>query len=156
MLPALPVSLQIGHRLRLLVRLWMRARRALRLGAQRRDERVALVHEPFPGPAAVPRADDVFAEERKRDRRVAIRDDRVGKHPWIDLPPADGLRRRGARKTAPHHLAGRQLDEEVVASLRDAVDLPTRKRPLYRVVLELAATKDAAPLLFCGAGGSAT
>src|SRR5258705_11556469 len=81
---ALPVSVQIGHRLRLLVRLRLRARRALRLRAQRRDERVALVHEPFPGPAAVPRADDVLAEERKRDHRVAIRDDGGGKHGWIE------------------------------------------------------------------------
>src|SRR5262245_45660920 len=64
----LPMSLQIRHRLRLLVRLRMRAGRVLRLGTQLRDQRVALVHQLLPLTAAVPGADGVLAEERKRDR----------------------------------------------------------------------------------------
>src|SRR2546423_9277385 len=74
---ALPVSLQIGHRLRLLVGLRVRARRVLRLGTQLRDERVALVHQLLPLTAAISGADGVLAEQRERDRRIAIRADRV-------------------------------------------------------------------------------
>ncbi len=64
-------------------------------------------------------ADGVLAEQRKRDRRIAVGDDGVGQHAGIHLAPAHGLRRRRAGQPAPHHLVGRDLDEELVAALRE-------------------------------------
>src|SRR5712691_3556165 len=89
MLRRLPVPFQIRHRLCLLVRLRVRARRVFRLGTQLRDERVALVNQLLPLTAAISGANGVLAEERERDRRIAIRDDRIRQHARIDLSPAD-------------------------------------------------------------------
>ena len=62
---------------------------------------VALVHELLARPAAVRRSDGVLAEQRKRDRRVAVGDDGVGQHARIHLAPAHRLGRRRARTARP-------------------------------------------------------
>ena len=82
----------------------------LRFTSERGHELVAFVHELFPLAASVGRADGIFAEERKRDRRIAVRHDRVGKDAGIDFAPAHRFRRRGARQPAPDHLIGGDLN----------------------------------------------
>src|SRR5438552_15060243 len=95
--------------------------RRLRFPCKRHDELISFVHELLASPAPVGRTHGVLAEERERDRRVAIGDDGVGQHAWIDLAPADGFGRRRSLKSAPDHLVRRDLDEIVVSTLRDAV-----------------------------------
>ena len=92
----------------------------------------------------------VLAEQRKRDRRVDVGDHGVGQHARVHLAPADRLGRRRTRQAAPHHLVGRDLNEVVVAALRDAVDLPQRRLPLQVEVLRRAAAQDDAAVLVAG------
>src|SRR5262245_49018960 len=68
--------------------------RGLRFPLQRGDELVTLVHEVLALAAAVLRPDRVLAEQRERDRRIAVGDDGVGKNAGIDLAPAHGFGRR--------------------------------------------------------------
>ena len=124
-------------------RLTRRAAAAAQVG----DERLAPVVQAAQRAAAVRAADGVLAEERKRDRRIAVGDDRVGQHAGIHLAPAHGLGRRRAREPAPDDLVGRDLDEELVAALGDAVDLPERRLALQVEVLRRAAAEDHAPVL---------
>ena len=109
-----------------------RARSSMGFGSSRPRAPAAADPRPAPracGPAlrrapAVCRSDGILAEQRERDRRIAIGDDRVRQHAGIDLPPAHRFRRRRSGQAAPDHLIGRDLDEVVVAALRNAVDLP--------------------------------
>src|SRR5262245_2496465 len=91
---------------------------------QRRDQFVALVHELLPWTTARRRPHRVLAEQRKRDRGINIRDGCIGKYTRIDLPPAYGFGRGRAGQSSPDHLISSDLNEEVVAALRDAIDLP--------------------------------
>src|SRR5204863_5971237 len=115
-----------------------RAALALEIGHQF----LALVVQVLPLPRAVLASDGVLAEQGKRDRRVAVRDDGVRQLAGIDLAPADRFGRRRAREPSPDHLVGRDLDEELVAALGNAVDLPQRGLPLEVEVLRRAAAKD--------------
>src|SRR5215472_116189 len=111
------------------------------------DERVALVHEFFPCPASVRRPNGVLGKKRERNGRIAVGDDGVGEHAGIDLTPADGFRRRGAREPAPDDLIRRDLDEVVVPALVDAVHLPERRLRLQVEVLRRSAAEDYAAVL---------
>src|SRR4051794_1475872 len=62
-----------------------------RLPHQIGDERVAFRDQLAAGAPAVRGSNRVLAEQRERNRRIAVGDDRVGQHARIDLPPADGL-----------------------------------------------------------------
>src|SRR6476660_2570721 len=57
----------VGHR-----RLLFRVSRFLRLPHEIRHQLLALVQKLLAGPASVLRPDRVFAEQRKRDRRIAV------------------------------------------------------------------------------------
>src|SRR5207344_3327186 len=92
-------------------------------------------------------ADRVLAEQRKRDRRIRVRDDGVGQHARIHLAPAYGLRRRRARQPAPDDLIRRDLDEELVAALGNAVHLPERRLSLQVDILGRPAAENHAAVL---------
>src|SRR5262249_37807799 len=64
--------------------------------------------------------------------------------------PAHRFRRRRTRQATPHYLIGRELDEVLVAALRNAVDLPQRGLPLQIKVLRRAAAQDHAAVLLPG------
>ena len=81
-------------------RLFTRA--AVRLPLQLGHQRVALVHELLARAPAVLRPDGVLAEQRKRDRRIAVRHDRVGQHAGIHLAPAHRLGRASRPDSPPH------------------------------------------------------
>src|SRR5262245_45273065 len=53
---------------------------SLRFSGQIGNEPIAVVDQFLSRPPAVGGSDGVFAEERKRDRRVAVGDDGVGQH----------------------------------------------------------------------------
>src|SRR5687768_9501985 len=112
-----------------------------------RDERVALEIERLALALGPPAADRVLAEQRERDRRIAVRDDRVGQHARVHLPPAHGLRWRCAGQPAPDDLVRGDLDEEVVAALGDAVDLPERRLALQVEVFRRSAAENHAAIL---------
>src|SRR4029453_10850559 len=95
----------------------------LPLFSQLDDERLALVVQPLALALAVLAPDGVLAEQRKRDRRVAVGNDGVGQNAGIHLAPAHGLGRRGAGESAPDDLIGRDLNEKIFPALRDAVPL---------------------------------
>src|SRR5687768_7928705 len=65
---ALPMSLQVRHRVERLVGLWMAAAGVHRLALQRSDEVVALVNQVLARAPAGRRADGVLAEQREPDR----------------------------------------------------------------------------------------
>ena len=92
-------------------------------------------------------ADGVLAEQRECDGRVGVDDDGVRQHARIHLAPAHRLGRGGARQPAPDHLVGGDLDEVIVAALRDAVHLPQRRLALQVEVLRRAAPQDHAAVL---------
>src|SRR5262245_2607119 len=69
----LSMPLQIRHRLSLVVRMRVRARRVPGFLAELRDERIALVNELLSRTPAVLRSNRVLAEQRKRDRRITVR-----------------------------------------------------------------------------------
>ena len=96
------------------------------------------------------RPDRVLAEERKGDRRIAVGHDRVGQHAGVDLAPADRFGRRRTGQAAPDDLVGRDLDEVIVAALRNAVDLPQRRLRLQVEVLRRSAAEDDAAVLLAG------
>src|SRR6185295_16261183 len=60
----------------------------LRFTCEIGNQAVPMMHELFPGAPAIRRSDRVLAEEWERDRRVAVRDDGVGKDAGIDFAPA--------------------------------------------------------------------
>ena len=78
-----------------------RLTRGLRLAVQIGDERVALVHELALRATVVFGSDRVFAEQRKRYRRIAVGDDGIGQDAGIDLAPADRFGRRRAADSPP-------------------------------------------------------
>ena len=75
----LPVPIDLGGLRRDGLR-GARVARLPRLTQQVGDELVATVHELLARPAVVFRADGVLAEERERDGRIAVGDDRVRQH----------------------------------------------------------------------------
>src|SRR5688572_21613507 len=90
-----PMSFQVWHYICRVVGLRMLFPRPLRLPQKIGDEFVALVHQLAARAAVVFRTDHVLAEERERDGRIAVGDDRVRKHTRIHLAPAHGLGGRG-------------------------------------------------------------
>src|SRR6266850_4396159 len=64
---ALPVSLQIRHRICLVTRPRVGLHRPPGVLAKLRNERIALVHQLLPGATAICRSDRVLAEEREGD-----------------------------------------------------------------------------------------
>src|SRR5207253_10972262 len=124
--------------------------RGLGFARQRRDELRALVDELFALAAAVRRPNGVLAEERERDGRVAVSDDRIRQDARYHRAPADRFRRRRARQSTKHDLIRRDLDEVIVAALRNTVDLPQRRLGLEIEILRRAAAEDDAAVALTG------
>src|SRR6202011_2400813 len=106
-----------------------------RLAFQLDEQRPSLMKKLLPRPSAVFRSDRILAEQRERDRGIAVRHDSIGEYAWIHLAPAHGFGRRRARQAAPDRLIGRDLDEVLGAALLDAVGLPQRRLGLQVEVL---------------------
>ncbi len=100
---------------------WLLLAGGLRLPQQIGDERLTRVDQFLARPPAIRRSHGVLAEEREADRRIDVGDHRVGQDAGIDLPPAHGFGRGGARQSAPDDLIGRELDEVVVAPFGNPV-----------------------------------
>src|SRR5215813_12342920 len=113
----------------------MRARGVAGFLEELRDERIALVDQFLARTPAVLRSDRVLAKQRKRDRRIAVRDDRIRQNARIHFSPADSLRWRRAGQSTPDDLVRGQLDEVVVAPFRNPVHLPERRLTLKVEIL---------------------
>src|SRR5262245_46379734 len=87
--------------------------RSLCFARQISDELLTLMDELLARAAAVRRSNRVFAEQRERNRRIAVRDDGVGQDAGIHLAPADRFGGRRTGETAPDHLIGGDLNEVV-------------------------------------------
>src|SRR5262245_15362841 len=124
------MPLQVGHRLdRVDWRLMLAARCACFL-LERHDQLVTSVNERFARTPIVIGSNGVLAEQRKSDRRIAVRDHRVRKNARVHFAPAHRFGGRGAGQTAPDDLIGRDLNEIVVTAFGYSVDFPQRRLPL--------------------------
>src|SRR5206468_12680918 len=100
-----------------------------------RDERIALVNQFLARTPGVLRSDRVLAEQRKRDRRIAVRNDGIRQNARVHFSPADRLRWRRTGQSTPNDLIRGELDEIVVAPFWNPVHLPERRLALQVKIL---------------------